>query len=104
MAIAWRIVSGFPAERLKLIVAIIVRRLTGEKPLASPLAREQARTGSIVTTGRHESTRLSAADQHALHALDGTNSVADVALLTKTSKDIVREQIGRFAKLALILS
>jgi SAM-dependent methyltransferase/methyltransferase-like protein len=76
----------------------------GEKPLASPLAREQARTRAIVTTGRHESTRLSAADQHALPALGGTNSVADVALLTKTSKDIVREQIGRFAKLALILS
>jgi SAM-dependent methyltransferase len=76
--------------------------MPGEKPIASPLAREQARTQSLVTTGRHETTRLAPADQHALPALDGTNNVADVARLTKATKEVVREQFGRFAKLALI--
>ena len=76
----------------------------GEKPLASALARQQAKSDPIVTTGRHESTRLAPAEQHAIQALDGTNTVADVARLTKTSKDVVRGQIERFARLALLLS
>ena len=70
----------------------------GEKPVASALARQQAKLEPIVTTGRHEATRLAPAEQHAIQALDGANSVADVARLTKTSKDVVRVQIERFAR------
>ncbi len=75
----------------------------GERPLASPLAREQAESQEIVTTGRHESARLTPDQRHAIHALDGTNDVAEVARLTKSSKETAREQIERFARLALLL-
>jgi methyltransferase-like protein len=76
----------------------------GEKPRASALARLQAKSDPLVTTGRHELARLAPAEQHAIQALDGTNTVADVARLTKSSKDEVRGQIERFARLALLLS
>ena len=74
----------------------------GEKPFASALAREQAKTSPIVTSGRHESMRLSPEDQHAIHALDGTNDVAAIAKLTKTSPQVARGGIERLARMALI--
>ena len=76
----------------------------GERPLASALAREQAKTGPLVTTCRHEVAKLARAEQYAIQALDGTNSVTDVARITKTSKDVVRRQIEHFARLPLIMS
>jgi methyltransferase-like protein len=75
----------------------------GDKPLASPLAREQAKSGPVVTNLRHEPAALPPADQRALPALDGTNTAANIARLTKTSADVARSQIERFARMALLV-
>jgi methyltransferase-like protein len=76
----------------------------GEKPLASALAREQAKSGPLITTCRHEVARLAPAEQRVIQALDGTNNVTDVARITKTSKDLIRQQIEQFARLPVIVS
>lgn len=47
-----------------------------ERPLASPLARLQAETDSLVTNRRHESVRLDDLQRHILKHLDGTNDRA----------------------------
>jgi SAM-dependent methyltransferase len=74
-----------------------------DKPLVSPLAREQAKLRDLVTTGRHESARLTPEEQHAIHALNGTNDAADLARLTKTNLETAHRVIDRFARLAILL-
>jgi SAM-dependent methyltransferase len=76
----------------------------GDKPFASPLARAQAETQSFVTTGRHEMVQLTPEDRRTIHALDGSNDVTAIAKMTKTSNEVARVQIERFARMALVLS
>jgi SAM-dependent methyltransferase len=74
----------------------------GERPLASPLAREQAKTQIHVTSGRHELTQLTADEKQVIRVLNGTNTVSDVATITKRTSEAVRDDIAGLARMALI--
>lgn len=69
----------------------------GERPLASPLARLQARPSAYVTTLMHEQVQLDAVGAYLLQHLDGRHDVEDLVkiLVRKTQEgSIVATQNG----------
>lgn len=75
--------------------------IVGDRPVASPLARLQARESADVTNLRHEPVRLGDAERYLLAHLDGTRSREDIVALVKdrSAGDAVLEAFARRALL-----
>jgi methyltransferase-like protein/SAM-dependent methyltransferase len=58
------------------VYAPLMAREASERPVASPLARFQARRGTLVTNLRHERVTLDAFNRHLLRHLDGSHDRA----------------------------
>lgn len=50
-----------------------------EQPVASPLARWQARQGSLVTNRKHQAVQIGPFERHVLELLDGTRNLEQIA-------------------------
>ncbi len=74
----------------------------GERPLASPLARHQAASGNVVTTRRHDRTRLRPMDVRVIQLLDGKTAVARVAGRLGADGNEVAASVERIARSALL--
>lgn len=64
-----------------------------ERPSASPLARAQAQSSSLVTNLRHDLVELSAAERQLLPLLNGQHSIASLQLPPATLKRLTRQAL-----------
>lgn len=90
-------------------------RTPGHRPLASPLARLQARTGRRVTSLRHRVVEIRDVDRHVLMHLDGEHDRGGLAgvldaertaglEVSEPSSDVVEESLTALGRAALLLS
>ena len=75
----------------------------GATPSASPLAREQARSGAMVTSLRHDTIELDATQRELLSLLDGTRNRPDLLeQCPRLSAESLNETLGHMARHALL--
>lgn len=76
----------------------------GARPLASPIARLQARFTDSITTLRHDTTLLDEKARSVLTQLDGAHTTADIAQSLGGTPQEAQETIERLTRTALLLA
>jgi methyltransferase-like protein/SAM-dependent methyltransferase len=84
------LLTGYLSDLVELSTRPQIYARASQNPLASSLARYQARTGNLVTNLRHQPVRLGDLDRHLLMMLDGSR---DRTALVKGLADLVQQGV-----------